>query len=295
MGTLEFKYGTMGCGKTEALIQKYNRLIRYSDATVIVMKVDPTVKASDVNDMSIKSRSGNSINADYLIHENCNFKMVLLEILSGSSNVNVTILIDEAQFLTTSNVRNLHSISRHYYVDIICFGLKLNFKGEMFAASRELLKLSTDRICLDAVNSHKCKRCQNIASHNLKICGSNDEVEIGGDDMYESVCKSCWEKYNGGDAPKVKRNGEDDDEDLGDKGIREYSSRDCAVEHPSYYKTKNGIEVLDLIRHMPWAKGNAIKYIFRAGNKDKSKEVEDLRKAIFCLEDLIKDITSRGE
>lgn len=62
-----------------------------------------------------------------------------------------------------------------------------------------------------------------------------------------------------------------------------------AVNHPAHYnKNPSGIECIDIIRHLPHNRGAAIKYIWRAGEKDPSKEVEDLQKAIWYLEDEIK-------
>lgn len=55
------------------------------------------------------------------------------------------------------------------------------------------------------------------------------------------------------------------------------------VNKPKHYVTKSGVEVIDLISDMPWIRGNAIKYIFRAGKKYPDKEIEDLEKAVFCI------------
>lgn len=69
-----------------------------------------------------------------------------------------------------------------------------------------------------------------------------------------------------------------------------------AVNHPSHYtwlKEKCGIEVIDITRHMDFNLGNSIKYILRAGHKsevgllDKEKQVEDLKKAVWYLNDKI--------
>lgn len=56
------------------------------------------------------------------------------------------------------------------------------------------------------------------------------------------------------------------------------------VNHPSHY-TDGGIETIDFIlgKGLNYCRGNAIKYISRAGKKDKSKEIEDLQKAIWYL------------
>ena len=55
------------------------------------------------------------------------------------------------------------------------------------------------------------------------------------------------------------------------------------VNKPKHYIAKSGVEVIDLISDMPWIRGNAIKYIFRAGKKYPDKEIEDLEKAKFCI------------
>jgi len=81
------------------------------------------------------------------------------------------------------------------------------------------------------------------------------------------------------------------------------------VNHPDYYQ--NGpcvvsantgeripIECIDVIRDMPTWKGNAIKYLWRAGSKkeeglsDREKEIEDLKKAQWYIEDRIKTLVS---
>jgi len=58
---------------------------------------------------------------------------------------------------------------------------------------------------------------------------------------------------------------------------------DDPVEHPAHY-TRNGVELIDVIDSLPYCRGAAIKYIYRAGIKDKDKEIEDLRKAAWMIE-----------
>ena len=75
------------------------------------------------------------------------------------------------------------------------------------------------------------------------------------------------------------------------------------VSHPSHYtwlKDKCGIEVIDITRHMNFNLGNSIKYILRAGHKseegysDKDKTIEDLKKAIWYINDEIKMLEDEG-
>ena len=57
------------------------------------------------------------------------------------------------------------------------------------------------------------------------------------------------------------------------------------VNSPSHY-TDGGIETVDFIeaKQLNWQRGNAVKYISRAGKKDPAKEIEDIRKAVWYLE-----------
>lgn len=63
-----------------------------------------------------------------------------------------------------------------------------------------------------------------------------------------------------------------------------------AVNAPSHYTQYPGIEVIQLTEHMDFCRGNAVKYLARAGAKDKSKELEDLKKARWYTDRAIKKL-----
>ena len=72
------------------------------------------------------------------------------------------------------------------------------------------------------------------------------------------------------------------------------------VSHPKHYtwlKDKCGVEVIDITRHMDFCLGNAVKYLLRAGHKteqgytDREKTTEDLRKAVWYINDKINQLT----
>lgn len=63
------------------------------------------------------------------------------------------------------------------------------------------------------------------------------------------------------------------------------------VNHPSHYTSDpSGVECIQIVRHRNYNIGNAIKYLWRAGLKNEDKHVEDLKKAIFYIQDEIKRI-----
>lgn len=74
------------------------------------------------------------------------------------------------------------------------------------------------------------------------------------------------------------------------------------VNHPKHYTSHpSGIECIEVTRHYCFSIGNAIKYLWRAGLKadaslsDKEKEIEDLRKAMWYIEDRIKQLEDKKD
>ena len=68
------------------------------------------------------------------------------------------------------------------------------------------------------------------------------------------------------------------------------------VNHPSHY-TDGKIEVIEFIedKNLSFHRGNAVKYICRAGKKDPQKEIEDLQKAIWYINREIKNLKRRAK
>jgi len=61
------------------------------------------------------------------------------------------------------------------------------------------------------------------------------------------------------------------------------------VNHPRHYTSHpSGIECIEIVRHMNFNLGNAIKYLWRAGLKSETNHIEDLKKAVWYIEDEIK-------
>ena len=72
--------------------------------------------------------------------------------------------------------------------------------------------------------------------------------------------------------------------DMNTFGLHPEDEVDSKVKHPRHYNTYKGIEFIDLAEQMNFNRGNAVKYIARAGIKDQSTEIEDLEKAEFYIQ-----------
>lgn len=64
-----------------------------------------------------------------------------------------------------------------------------------------------------------------------------------------------------------------------------------SINHPSHYTAYEGVEIIDLTEQMNFNRGNAVKYISRAGLKDPNTEIEDLKKARWYIDREIQRIT----
>lgn len=196
MAKLNFKYATMNAGKSIDLIRTaYN--YEENGFKVLVMKPAIDTKADDF----IISRIGISRKVDYLIDGN------ISGTLKGKLNGVSSILIDEAQFLTSSQVDELYLITKAFDIPVIAFGLKVNFKGELFEGSKRLIELSEElseipTMCgcgeIARMVGRKVNGKYVLSGDEVLIDGSSDVVEyvpLCGKCYLEKVLKKDMEKY----------------------------------------------------------------------------------------------------
>ncbi len=103
------------------------------------------------------------------------------------------LLIDEAQFLTPEQVRQLHRLAHQHHVPVLCYGLRSDFQGVAFPGAAALLTLA------DGLEEMKtiCA-CGRKASMNLRVddqgrrVKEGEQVLIGGNNRYRAVCPHCF-------------------------------------------------------------------------------------------------------
>lgn len=103
------------------------------------------------------------------------------------------ILIDEAQFLTHQQVDELAKIVDLIGINVICYGLRTDFRTNLFEGSKRLFEVADkiEEIKSSCYCNHKAIFNVRVDSNkNLVIDG--DQVEIGGDDKYITLCRKCF-------------------------------------------------------------------------------------------------------
>ena len=182
MANLVFRYGAMGSSKTAALLMvAYNYKEKGMDVKVIKPKVDK--KGDDY----LISRIGLERKADLILDKDDSIPNY--EYFSNTK----CILVDEAQFLTSEQVKELFVLTKMCEIPVVCYGLKTNFKGELFEGSKALFELADKIEELTTICS-----CGKKARFNARL-ENNDYVLLGQeiaidniDAKYESVCGKCF-------------------------------------------------------------------------------------------------------
>lgn len=114
------------------------------------------------------------------------------------------LLIDEAQFLSPGQVRQLHRLAHRSGVPVLCYGLRSDFRGEAFPGSAQLLTLADDLEEMKTICA-----CARKASMNVRLAfdgrrvTQGEQVEIGGNDRYRAVCPSCFYSDDGAGAEQA--------------------------------------------------------------------------------------------
>ena len=128
MAKLLFRYGAMGSSKTaNALMVRYN----YVEKGKKVVLLKPKCEDRD-GEKIIRSRIG--------LKEPCEFAEDFLESYSGEHYD--CIIVDEVQFLAPPVIDRLSDLVDTYGITVICYGLRTDFKSELFPGAKRLMELA---------------------------------------------------------------------------------------------------------------------------------------------------------
>ena len=105
-----------------------------------------------------------------------------------SSDIDV-VGIDEAQFFDQGIVDVCNELANRG-VRVICAGLDMDFKGVPFGPMPMLMAVAEDVQKVHAI----CVKCGNLANHSHRLSKSRDLVVLGETDIYEPLCRDCYNK-----------------------------------------------------------------------------------------------------
>ncbi|MDE1129942.1 MAG: thymidine kinase [Ascidiaceihabitans sp.] len=186
MAKLYFHYSTMNAGKSTVLLQAaHNYRERGMEPYLLTAQFDNRAGKG-----KIASRIGIGTAAD-TFGENDD---LFLKIEAQTKAVDLAcVFIDEAQFLSKDQVWQLARAVDDLHVPVMCYGLRVDFRGELFPGSATLLALADEMREIRTI-CHCGKRATMVVrqDENKNVLTGGEQVQIGGNETYVSLCRRHW-------------------------------------------------------------------------------------------------------
>jgi len=191
MAKLYFHYSTMNAGKSTLLLQaSYNYRERGMDTYLITARFDKRAGEGRVG-----SRIGIEAPADTFEAGEDMFAKIERRLAAGPV---ACIFIDEAQFLEPAQVWQLARAVDDLGVPVMAYGLRVDFQGNLFPGSATLLALA-DEMREARTICHCGKKATMVVRTDAggRVLTAGDQVQIGGNEAYVSLCRKHWREAVG--------------------------------------------------------------------------------------------------
>ena len=206
MSKLYFRYAAMNAGKSTALLQvAHNYGERGLRVLLFTAAHDDRAGAGQIGsrlglvrpaitfgaDTEFAAAPLRALAADALAADALAAGVQTTDVQAGAALA--CVLIDEAQFLTPTQVRQLHRLAHADGLPVICWGLRSDFQGEAFAGAAQLLTLADEVEEMRSICA-----CARKATMNIRIDADGrrvqqgEQVVIGGNERYRAVCPACF-------------------------------------------------------------------------------------------------------
>lgn len=191
MAKLYFHYSTMNAGKSTLLLQaSYNYRERGMATYLLTAAVDGRAGKG-----RIASRIGIEASADLFEPESDLFEMIARRLKNGPV---ACVFVDEAQFLAKEQVWQLARAVDDLGTPVMCYGLRVDFRGELFPGSAALLALADEMreartICYCGKKATMVVRRDGEG----KALTTGEQVQIGGNETYVPLCRRHWREAVG--------------------------------------------------------------------------------------------------
>lgn len=194
MAKLFFYYSAMNAGKTTTLLQSaYNYHERGMRTLIFTPKLD-----NRAGDSMVASRIG--LKAKALAFErDDDLEILLNRVLAKQQKVDC-VLVDEAQFLSKNQVWQLTEIVDQHKIPVLAYGLRTDFRGELFEGSQYLLAWADSLIEIKTI-CHTGKKATMVVrvDENGRAVKEGPQVQIGGNERYVSVSRGEFKKIMAGE------------------------------------------------------------------------------------------------
>jgi thymidine kinase len=186
MAKLYFNYSTMNAGKSTILLQaSYNYNERGMATYLLTAKLDDRA-----GEGKIASRIGIDAPSDTFDPDSDLFEMIRARLSQGPV---ACVFVDEAQFLQKGQVWQLARAVDDLNVPVMCYGLRVDFMGELFPGSAALLAWADEMREVRTI-CHCGKKATMVVRKDDqgRVLTGGEQVQVGGNETYHSLCRRHW-------------------------------------------------------------------------------------------------------
>jgi thymidine kinase len=194
MAKLYFHYSTMNAGKSTLLLQaSYNYNERGMQTYLLTANFDDRAGAGKIG-----SRIGIEAEADTYTQRDDLYAKIATRLEAGPC---ACVMVDEAQWMTRAQVWQLARAVDDLGVPVMAYGLRVDFRGELFPGSAALLALADEMREVRTI-CHCGKKATMVVrvGPDGRALTEGAQVEVGGNDRYISLCRKHFREATG-DAP----------------------------------------------------------------------------------------------
>ena len=192
MAQLYFYYSAMNAGKSTSLLQSaHNYREQGMQVALYTAAIDDRYGKG-----VIRSRIGLQESALLFDEQTSFFKPLVAQ---HQATTLACVLVDEAQFLDRAQVDELARVVDELNIPVLCFGIRTDFQGELFPGSSRLLAIADKLAELKTVCTCGRKATMTVRlDESGQVIAAGEQVEIGGNDRYESKCRRHYRELIGG-------------------------------------------------------------------------------------------------
>lgn len=191
MAKLYFNYSTMNAGKSTVLLQASHNYVERGMQTYLLT----TIMDHRAGQGRIASRIGINAEADTFDDGEDLFAKIKSRLAAGPC---ACIFVDECHFLQADQVWQLARAVDDLGVPIMCFGLKVDFRGQLFPGSAALLALADEMREVRTI-CHCGKKATMVIRKGPDGAALHDgaQLVVGGNETYVSLCRRHWREAMG--------------------------------------------------------------------------------------------------
>ncbi|MDU8928690.1 thymidine kinase [Alisedimentitalea sp. MJ-SS2] len=191
MAKLYFNFSTMNAGKSTVLLQaSHNYHERGMQTYLLTAQLD-----NRAGEGRIASRIGIGADADTFAADDDLFEAIAARLKEGPVNC---VFVDEAQFLTKEQVWQLARAVDDLKVPVMCYGLRVDFQGELFPGSAALLAWADEMREVRTI-CHCGKKATMVVrmGPDGQPLVEGEQFLVGGNETYVSLCRKHWRETVG--------------------------------------------------------------------------------------------------